>query len=318
MKLILEKNSDILNLKSHSLIKTFYEKEQLEILSFEEIKNYLLENKNNTINIFFYIYINWNFGFDLINFLKNDYQKQKPNIFVFTDDYWNTGSNIKYLNSIFKTNNCYQVIHQCPNLDILKKYTKSITIDKKNLIFNPFWCCYDSSYLPENNNVINKLLVSGRTWEKIYQERFLISKIKGTKILNYQNIEMTKINFDSFKNYFNNINNDYAKELNKYLACFSSSVYNTHCILLKTFEILAVGSLLVMPKHEEEFLKKIGLINMHNCWLINFNKDLQKQVDKILHPRKRYLVDAIRRNGHQHAIKYLNSEKKFLEISQLI
>ena len=47
---------EILNLKSHSLIKTFYEKGNLEILSFEEIKNY--------------------------------YQKQKTNIF--TDNYWNT------------------------------------------------------------------------------------------------------------------------------------------------------------------------------------------------------------------------------------
>lgn len=49
--------------------------------------------------------------------------------------------------------------------------------------------------------------------------------------------------------------------LNKYFVCFSSSIYvpvkgkcrrhNTQTILLKTFEILATGSLLVMPTTEK-------------------------------------------------------------------
>ena len=209
------------------------------------------------MKIFFYIYIDWNFGLNLLNFLKNTYKKQKPNIFIFTDDFWNTGSNKPYLDSIFITNNYYKVIVQSPNIDLLFEYSKSNenTYNQlyhnniHNIIFNSFWCCYDNSFMDENNNVIKKLLISGRTWDKVYEERFQLSKIKGTEILNYKQMESFLINFKNLKNIYNQKHTYYNLELNKYIACFSSSVYKTHCILLKTFEILAVGSLLVMPLH---------------------------------------------------------------------
>ena len=325
--LILEDNSHLINIKSHAIIKKFYDLQKLYILNFDNIKKFLIDNKDNSIKIFFYIYINWSFGLKLLNFIKNDYKKNKPDIYIFTDDYWNTGSNYNYLNSIFDTKNFYKVICQSPNIDILfgyikstKTYTYDIIYNQNihNIIFNSFWCCYDNSFIEENNNLINKILISGRTWEGVYNERYLLSKINGTLILDYNDVDNNiYVNFDNLQNYYQQNINTYSIELNKYIACFSSSVYNTHAILLKTYEILATGSLLVMPLKEEKYINNIGLINRHNCWLIDFNKNLQQQVDEILNPGNRYLIDVIRRNGHKYAKEHLNSNVKFNNIISL-
>ena len=325
--LILEENSNLINVKSHAIIKKFYHLQKLHILNFNNIKNFLIENKYNSIKIFFYIYIDWSFGIKLLDFIKNDYKKNKPDIYIFTDDYWDTGSNYIYLNSIFDTKNYYKVICQAPNIDILfdsiksKKYIykKDLIYNQniKNIIFNSFWCCYDNSFIEENNNIINKILISGRTWQKTYNERYLLSKINGTLILDYNDGDNISINFDNLQNYYQQNTNNYSIELNKYVACFSSSIYNKHAILLKTYEILATGSLLVMPLKEEMYINNIGLINKKNCWLIDFNKNLQQQVDEILNPNNRYLIDVIRRNGHKYAKEHLNSNIKFNNIISL-
>lgn len=326
--LLYNENHNLININAHSIIKYFYKKEKLKILDFKNIKLFLENNKNSKLFIFFYIYINWNFGYDLINFIKNEMINKNNKIFIFTDDYWNTGSNIKYLNIIFDTQNKYKVFTSSHSIDNLliyctrsSSYKNSIIKYRNDIIYFNFWCCYNDLNIKENHKPINKLLISGRTWNKVYTPRYLLSKLKNCVTLNYSQNKSIVINKKNLDYYYKNVNiNPYSLELNKYIACFSSSVYNTNVILLKTFEILESGSLLVLPLSEKKYIKEIGLIDRHNCWLIDFNKDLQIQVDEILVPSNRYLVDVIRRNGHSHSNNLKESyliEKLFNKIKLL-
>jgi hypothetical protein len=122
--------------------------------------------------------------------------------------------------------------------------------------------------------------------------------------------------------------NMYSKMLNSYLCCFASSVYvfnksiahsnNTHLILQKVFEILASGSLLLYPLSEKQYIKRIGLIHKNNCYLIDFTKNVQKQINQILNPINLPHINRIRYNGHLHAINNLSSHKKYSEIKALL
>ena len=124
----------------------------------------------------------------------------------------------------------------------------------------------------------------------------------------------------------NNTNN-YNLILNKYFACFTSNVYvqkndefkkfyNTHILLLKTFEILGSGSLLVMPKKEENYLKKYGLIHNENCYLIDFNKNIIEQIHFIFDNINKYNI--VREKGQKLAKEKLNSVLKINEIKKLL
>lgn len=141
-------------------------------------------------------------------------------------------------------------------------------------------------------------------------------------MLSLNNIEHYYYN----NNDINSINNNYNKILNNYIACFTSSVYiynktekkvsNTNMILLKTFEILASGSLLLMPLSEEKYLEKIGIINNKNCILLDFNKDLNEQINFILDNLE--YINNIRYNGYLFGKNELNSDNKFIEFDKLI
>ena len=89
-------------------------------------------------------------------------------------------------------------------------------------------------------------------------------------------------------------------------------------ILLKTFEILASGSLLIMPLSEEKFLAEIGIINQENCILIDFDKDLNEQIISILDINNRDYINNIRYKGYVHAKNNLNTEIKFNNLKCLL
>lgn len=188
---------------------------------------------------------------------------------------------------------------------------------KNNLIFDKveYSYCTNEWYCKYNKNSKHKLLISGNTHKRHYPERY--------KIKNYtnKNIEIYKYNKKDLKKGSNN----YCLTLNKYFACFSSSIHakqvsgkweNIHAILLKTYEILAAGSLVVMPLSEEKYIKKIGLYNLKNCYLIDFNKNIGDQINYIFNNIE--LFKKIRYNGYIHAKTNLTLEKEINRVRNLI
>jgi hypothetical protein len=209
----------------------------------------------------------------------------------------------------------YNILGYFLNQD-LEKY-------KSNIIRWSFHNCYDSCFNKLNKNPINKVLVSGDLLKEAYPERY--------KMKNFNNIEI--------KNNRDGSNNEahYAKFLNNYLCCFASSVspenlslYNkktkkysrTNCnvILLKNYEILGSGSLLLNPLTEKPYLEKIGLIEHVNCMFVDMTNDkkIQDKIDFILNSKNRKFIDKVRKAGQNHGKKNFTSKKKFQELKNIL
>lgn len=260
------------------------------------------------------------FEINLMNYIKNNINI-KYTIYFILFDWWIINfpgheNQNNFISNIFKATN-YKVITFAYNLNQLNNfYNKDFNPYKNNILHINLWSSYNNSFSDFNNNPIKKILLSGEIGEKHYPERKLM--------LSLNNIEHYTYNMNDV----NNTNNNYNKVLNSYIACFTSSVYiyneteqkmvNTNMILLKTFEILASGSLLLMPISEDIYLQKIGIINKENCILLDFNKDLNEQISFILDIENLNYINNIRYNGYLHAKKKLNSHNKFIEFQNLL
>ena len=174
--------------------------------------------------------------------------------------------------------------------------------------------CFDLSFCNFNNSPTEAILISGHT-NFCYPERYKMTLAKNTIVYQHNGYDI------------HSINNNYNLVLNKYLCCFSSSVFlfnhaknemaSINIVLLKTFEILAAGSLLLAPKTEEISLKTIGLIDKENYLTIDFNSDLNQQIDIIFDKNNRDNINKIRYNGYIHAKENLTTERKFLQFKNL-
>jgi hypothetical protein len=244
---------------------------------------------------------------NIVKYLNNK-NNVKFKFYLFTFDFWHSSSapHFKPIN--------FKVITFAKNVEQLDIYFKCNHKKwENNLIFKNTWCCYNESILEFNHNPKNKLLISGSRGS-CYPER---------SILDRQSITNKTLIVHKYKFGGNDIISKefiYNKRLHSYFACFSTSVYpnkiNTHAILLKTFEILGSGSLLVMPLKEEKYIGEIGLVNMKNCYLMDFSKDLNPQIKFIFDNIE--LFNKIRKEGHVHAKNNLNEQKMIEEIKQII
>ena len=311
------------NEKSHDLPNIYFKKnfEELQIYNYNEITNFIEKNNNKNTFLIFYNQDNIKMQDIYIQLSKylNNFNNLKINIIFFLFDFWIIGHPFNdKLNKIIYNAKNYKII-MFPLIEELNFFhNNNYNLYKGNLITFPFWTSYNNSFINFNNNPLNKILVSGRI-TKHYPERNKIIKFNYTEILKYNMLDL------------NNNNNNYNNILNKYLCCFNSSVYvkqknatkqyKINNLLLKTFEILASGSLLLMPLEDEKLLNKNGLYHNNNCYLIDLNKDdifIQNEINYIMNINNRNEINKIRLNGQQFAKNNLNSEKKFNEFIKII
>lgn len=289
-------------------------------LSLEDSTKFIQENNNKNTTIIIYSQQFSSYKFQLLGFVRDLKNTLLSKIIYCTYDFWKR--NVKkpeykmrnyYSTNIFKPTNYY--VLSFANYKKIEEFRNFNLTNYKNRIFNiNLWCVYKKAECEFNNNPINKILLTGRV-SGPYPERNIISK--------YKNVYNYKYNDNDIKN-----NNNFNKILNGYLCSFTSSVYvknhtlnkivNTHIILLKVFEILGSGSLLLYPKSEEQYIKKIGLFHKDNCWLLDFDGNIQEQIDYILDSKNRDEIDKIRYRGWRHGIEKLNSYNKFLEFDNIV
>lgn len=318
---ILYKNKLLYNSKSHSILNEYFTKYYniLNLYEYETIE--FIKNNNNSKNkIILYFDNNMdNYHINIMNFIQNNIIDSSIYFILF--DWWKINfpdhdEQNYFISNIFKASN-YKVITFSYNVDQLNEFHGIDYNSYKNNIINiNLWTAYDLAFSDFNPTPKEKVLVSGQIYEIHYPER--------SKILLMNNVEQ----YDYNSNDINNLSNNYNKILNSYLCCFTSSVYiynsthnkivNTNMILLKTFEILASGSLLIMPLTEEKFLVEIGIINQENCILIDFDKDLNNQINTILNINNRDYINNIRYKGYVHAKNNLNTEIKFNNLKCLL
>ena len=94
----------------------------------------------------------------------------------------------------------------------------------------------------------------------------------------------------------------------------------SNLILLKTYEILGSGALLLSPLNQKNQLAKIGLIEDVNCMFIDMSDDnkIQEKIDFILDEQNRKFIDNIRKNGQNHGITNLSSKRKYEILKELV
>jgi hypothetical protein len=324
---IIEKNYQIYNVKIHDLLNIHFKQlSNYKEFFLHEALTFIQTNINSNIKIILYFHNLTHFSKEIIKYL-NTLSNIKCDIYLFTFDWWirPRSLNTEFIANIFKTTT-YKVItfaNDINQLNYFHNYNYEIYIN--NIIYCNIWSCYNSSICIFNKTPFNKILLSGSKSGKSYPER---NKIYTMNNVVYHIKQISEIN----QTHCHNIN-DYSKKLNEYLCCFTSSVsvlnlsesynnnkiyINTHTILQKVFEILASGSLLLYPLHEAEYIKKIGLYHNKNCYLLDFNKNLQSQINKLLSKKFHKKVNKIRYNGYIHATTNLTSINKFNELHNII
>lgn len=173
------------------------------------------------------------------------------------------------------------------------------------------WYVEESMHRPFNVAPIANVLLSGQISAE-YPERLFLKNLNDKRfhILPFDGTRDTK---------------KYVDNLNKYLCCFASCVYdfNQSTPLRKYFEILAAGSLLLCPLSHEALLNKLGLRRNIHCMLIDIDKkeEIDSILNYILDPSNRTQIDLIRKNGCSYArtnFTLENASKKFKEVALLM
>ena len=313
---IIVKETPFINPKAFDLISIYF-KNNYNLHYFNDLNTieYLNKNNNNQTTIIFYFdNIISDSELNILAFIKNN--KIYCKIFFILIDFWKIPDpgrekQHKFISDVFQAQN-YKVICSANDVPQLCELNNENFLPfSNNIIFLNIWSCYNSSFCDFNNSPIESILISGHT-NFCYPERHKMTLAKNTVYYHYNNYDI------------NSVNNNYNLVLNKYLCCFYSSVFlfnhvknemtSINVILLKAFEILATGTLLLAPKTEETSLKMIGLIYKENYLTIDFNTDLNKQIDIIFDKNNRDNINKIRYNGYIHAKENLTTEKKFLQL----
>jgi hypothetical protein len=279
----------------------------------------IIESCNNDI---FIVYASSSsFEKQMIDFVKNP---QNNKIVFFSYDYWPhvrwdpTHFNQKYfVENMFYAKHHYIVTYALNLEQINEMWDQDFTEYKDKIICDNIWCSYPLSFIPFNKDPINKVLLFGNIVATHYPERYYMRCLSK---VNKNVVELERSRSDFYDNVFNT-------KLSNYLCCFASSVYvyhkkfkqyrNTNIILLKVFEILASGSLLLYPKDGEDQLNKYGLFHMKNC-IVSDMENISETIDFILHPENRNKIDEIRLNGQKHARENLDSIYLYKKIKNIV
>jgi len=174
--------------------------------------------------------------------------------------------------------------------------------DFKDKVFNIPYSIPEKNILDiqYNDNPKNKILISGYKDDNIipYSFSYKISLIAE----NNNDLEILE-NYGNNKKKHNITNNNYIKILNEYLCCFTCCLDYKY-LVLKHYEIISSGSLLLCDISIEEQLNKLGFYNMKNCIMINKKDNIYKSLLFILDENNKDIINRIRLNGYELSKKH--------------
>lgn len=324
---VIKENAIFSNPKSFELFYYYFNNNYKMVKkNLNNIKNFIEEkNKKNNVLVFIHSINIDQFDVDVMKYVQT-HIKFESQIYIIEQDWWVAAIYSRVVESNFRKDilmaNNYKVMVIADNNKILEDFNNiDCSAYKNNIICYNYWGIYKSAIIKFNNEPIKKILISGNLHKTSYPER------RYLKNLNNNYIEVYKYNNNDIKD---NDDNHYSKKLNEYLCCFTSSVYvvnikqgkiqNTHIVLLKNFEILASGSLLLVPDCEEEYLKKIGLVKGEHYLTLNFNynnNDIISQINDLMNENNISNINKIRYNGYTYAINNLTNKQKFEELNEI-
>ena len=135
---------------------------------------------------------------------------------------------------------------------------------RENVFFCPGNYAYKRSFIPFNKNPINKVAIGGvLKFSKINNKPYYIQRTKYINILKKYSDIFVRITADGkqrLPKYKDDPAIDFNITLNQYLGNIYTSIFNFNVslALLKLFEILAAGSLLIISNKERGICRKLG------------------------------------------------------------
>ena len=298
------------NIKSHDILKYFkqnYIVFEKHITTVENTIHFIENNQQNEYFLLFYsCQRHLRYEYDIMSYLDT------LTIF-FTFDYWYRNDNpynLLWMKRFVKKN--FYITTFARSFEELKNtWASNIIIKNKNIIYDfNLWTCYDEAskvkFVKHPPN--NLICVSGETNMYHYPERSVLIGLNNVQRMKY------------------NINNNYVKNLSQYICAFYSSVYvqstegykiNTHAILLKLYEILASGSLLLCSSTEKKYIKQLGLIHKKNCWIADI-ETIQTDINYITNLKNKNEIDKIRWKGKQLSYQHTSEIKYNILMNRIL
>lgn len=268
-KYILFRCEDSFNKKSHVLPYQYFCKdaETYGIKNYHLIKEVLCANQNDE-NVCILFYGQSLYAFELftkiIKYMDKKFEHMKSKIIFFVFDFWyfwDESIHVQYTLTAIKGKHNYTILTAEDLEQIEYHHDMDFKPYEDKIIFAKIWCAYDSAFIDFNWNPIEKIGLGGEFDLDCYPERSFVSKHKEfVERIKYNRKSVREVKHGNWVD-----NNDFNKTLNQYLCCFTSSIrgkaknenkyVSVHAVLLKVYEILAAGSLLLYPESEKEYLQ---------------------------------------------------------------
>jgi glycosyltransferase involved in cell wall biosynthesis len=269
-------------------------------------------------------------GWELILLSKLDINKlknQKCIVLCVTYDKFDIKS-IKFPNVtlIYRFDDLHPFIdirdHCINNCDLLispYKYLFPKWVNKyKNLLnkqcfYNPFSAVKEHYINIEfNNNPINKVFVSGYLNNTYPFRNYMINLSKENN--NIETLDHPTYKIDNRTH--DCIHEVYYKKLNNYICCFTDALCWEY-VILKVYEITAVGSLLLIENTIEKQLNELGFYNEINCIMCNQSNVIEK-MNWVLDNNNLEKVNDIRRNGMKLTREKHNTEIRAINFNNYV
>ena len=299
----------------------------------------LINNSNNKKFIFpFQIpgkdHINlYNFIYKILNKLLNMDLKNNTFYFFTNDPFYlgettDFGKQANRILNLLYTQKGKQLKVICPlfSLDNVKFSNKNengcfpLVKNYDNVLFFPYiHYCYKLAKMTLNVNPIKQVLLSGAVG-KAYPERLKLRNVFNRNN-NHKYIAKYTRDCAGREAEMKSDSNIYNIKLNQYLLSFYSGVYNLNgnFIMLKLYEILGAGCLLLVDKKSKNVCDKVGLIENVHYLSINMDDNetnIINRIKSILHDNNQNYISNIRNRGMNFCHKYLDykfTKNKFLD-----
>ena len=178
----------------------------------------------------------------------------------------------------------------------------------EDFLFWPANYAYKHAFIPFNEYPTNKVANAGHHCPSSYPLRANIDSMLKNDTDNYHRIRSNRIN-DRNVTSKHEANCGFNHILNSFLAVIYSPAFhnNKSIVLLKLHEILASGSLCLVPTVCVSLFEKMHMKEgVHFMSIDTTSRDtLVKTIRYVTNPENRKSVDEIRKNGQEFCRKYL-------------
>ena len=297
---------NMFNMKAHDIIDYFKQ----HFIVFDEEENSSADNMiefikkhkhtDKTMILYNHSTAHYDREHEVVDFLNTIINVKLKIVFVLFDHWISWSKKINtYRRKILSCQNCYVTTFAHTKKELEHSWgQQGITITNPNIIYNfSIWSCYKlSNNIKFNKNPKNIVCVTGAVSNHMYPDR--------KALLEYQYVE--KMLYTVSDNYIENLNN--------YICVLYTSVYvpsyngyrNTHLILLKLYEILSSGALLLIPLSEKDYVEHLGLFHKKNCWILNMNNkdNIQNDINYIVDVKNKKEIDSYRLASKKLSLKY--------------